>query len=95
LITNLEIDDVGAVKYPPHITMIFTQYFTKIIIAYSGSKTSNEAEKTSTIIARILNDSNESETKYLKKFLIQIKTRKLKIQNIFFVHDWSLILMVI
>lgn len=90
----MKSSQVDLLKLSPHVVLITVQYLMKLINVYAGDKTTKEAEKTLTIIGRILNDSNDNETADLKKFLAQIRTRSLKIQNVFFVLDWSLILMV-
>jgi hypothetical protein len=81
-------------KYPPHVCMILVQYFTKSVIIIACDQTTKEAEKTSSIVARIMVGSDDRETKDLLKFLAQIRSRNLKVQNVFFVHDWRFILTV-
>jgi hypothetical protein len=81
-------------KYPPHISLILVQFLMKLVIVLAGHKTTKEAEETSSIVARILVDSNSSETEDLKKFLVLIRTRNLKVQNSLFVLDWHLMLTV-
>ena len=83
--------EVDVLKLAPHVIQISIQYLTVFIVVYSSVETQTEAEKTSKIISRILNDSNDHETAELNKFLTQIQTRNLKIQNTFFVLDWNLI----
>lgn len=74
--------------------MITLQYFMKLIVVYSASKTTAEAKKTSIIVARLMNDCDDKETFGYSKFLSQIQTRNLNIQNVFFVINWSLLVMV-
>lgn len=82
------------VKLVPSLIMITLQYFMKLIVVYSASKTTAEAKKTSIIVARLMNDCDDKETFGYSKFLSQIQTRNLNIQNVFFVINWSLLVMV-
>lgn len=78
----------------PSLILITLQYFMKLIVVFSTSKTTAEANETSVIVARIMNECDDVETYNCKKFLLQIQTRNLNIQNVFFVINWSLLLMV-
>ena len=83
---------VDLLKFPSHIILIITQFFLIYITVYSGVVIKTEAGKISKIISRNLHDSNDYETVELNKLLTQIQTRNLKIENVFFVLDWNLIM---
>lgn len=78
----------------PHLILIALQYFYKAFAVVSGSRTTAEAEKTSKIISRIMNDCSVEETYEFKKFLMQVQTRNLNIRNVFFSINWNVLLTV-
>ena len=71
--------------------LILIQYQMMSVLSYSGSSTTQEAKKTAIIVSRLISFSEANE---FVKFLIQIETRNLKFQNVFFVIDWNIILAV-
>lgn len=71
--------------------IIFSECFIVMILSYSGSSTTGEAEQVAKIVSRII---SYSESNDLIKFLHQIKTRNLKLQNQFFVIGWNVALSV-
>lgn len=77
----------------PHVVLMLYQLLKKCVISHSGSRTTEEAGKTSKIVARIINQSqNESESNGWKTSLALIQARDLSLQNIFFRINWNIIL---
>lgn len=79
----------------PHAMLLVNEYFRKFLMAHAGCSTTTEAEKTSVILARIMNETpEESEVKCLKNLLSQFRTRNLNIKSAFFNVNWNIILSV-
>jgi hypothetical protein len=62
-------------------------------MVWSGSTTTNEAEKTSKIVGRLIN-SFETDSMEILNFSSLIKTRSLTIQNAFFEINWNVLVAV-
>lgn len=66
------------------------------ILIHSSCKTTEEAEKVSVIVSKVINstDCSKAQRKVFKNFLIQNQCRDLKLQTAFFVINWKLLLAV-
>lgn len=70
------------------------QYAIKVLTVQAGSSTTNEAEKTVVIVTKIAGNSNESFKAELNSFLLHMRCRNKKLENVFFTINWNLILAV-
>lgn len=75
---------------------ITISYSIKIFLAYVGSSTTNEAERTAEVIAKATGamTNNDDLKASLNSFLIQMRFRNKNLENVFFKIDWKLILAV-
>ena len=75
---------------------IFIQYLIKLLMAYAGSSTTQEAEKTVVLVTKLIiqSDSNKELKTNLNYFLVQMQARKKSLETIFFIINWNLILTV-
>ena len=92
--TALKTASVPLVAIALHGNMVIFQYLTMILLAVTGTATTKQAENTMNILEKLMNTAEESEASDLAKFLIQIRTRDLKLRNIFFSIDWNVVLAV-
>lgn len=76
----------------PHAIMISMQYFKEVLIVYCGTSATKEAEKTPEIVARLMISADSTEG--LDKFLLQIGTRNVNFQTIFFNVNWNVLVAV-
>ena len=63
-----------------------------MIISYAGDTTTATAKEIESNIARLLVHANATEAAELIKLLLQIQTRNLKFQNVFFAVDWNILI---
>lgn len=77
------------------ISLVFA-FTIKIVVATSGSDLTKEAENTSVIISKIMNELDYSEVHKAEFiFLITLtKSRNINVQNILFVINWNMLLAV-
>jgi hypothetical protein len=63
----------------------------QIVIVHAGSKTTNEARKTSVIFSQIINKVNPSDLQKidLNFFIGQANSQNLNLQNSLFMINWS------
>lgn len=78
----------------PSIFLICFEYLMQLITVYSGSSVTTEANKISTNIGKLMSGCSFDHYFELQKFLTQIQTRNLNIQNIFVKINWSLLVVV-
>lgn len=91
LLTSEQVDFINHV---PHLLLILYQIITTIVVIHSGSATTCEAERTSMILGKLISESDYERYLDFKKFLTQIQTRNLNIQNVFFKINWNVFLTV-
>lgn len=85
--------EIMYVALLPHAIVMVYQYIKSVTMAYAGSSTTHEAEKTSAILARIMSQTHEeSNVEVLRNLLSQIGTRNLNLQNALFRINWNIIL---
>ena len=65
-----------------------------LVTVYSANSVTAEAKKMSPIIGKLMSECSRDDYFELKKFLSQIQTRNLNIQNIFFKINWNLLVVV-
>lgn len=70
---------------------IFSQYFLLFMMSWAGGSTAAKAKRTMTIVSRMLVNAEGKEEHELKKFLMQIRSRNLKFENVLFVINWKLV----
>lgn len=75
---------------------LVVQYMVKFVLVYSGSSTTNQAQETSVIIIKVINNLNTSrhQRKIFKNFMSQIAFRNLHLQNVMFKINWHFLLAV-
>jgi hypothetical protein len=66
----------------------------KILTVYPGVQATSEAERTSVVLGKMMSECDYERFFVLQKFLTQIQTRNLNIQNIFFKINWNVVLTV-
>lgn len=93
--TNDDPNYFAKALYLIFSNMIYSgfQMIFKIVAAMIGSATTQEAEKTKVILAKIMNrmSSNGIKSSDLFTTLLQCQTRNLKLQNQFFIIDWNIV----
>jgi hypothetical protein len=68
----------------------------KLIVAYCGSKATDEAKQTRILVGKFMNQA-EVDKKFqnsLNNFLSQSQTRDLNLQNVFFRINWNILVAV-
>lgn len=78
----------------PSTLMISFQYLFMVVNVYSANSVTAEANAMSPVIGKLMSESSKDDYFELKKFLSQIQTRNLNIQNIFFKINWNLLVVV-
>jgi hypothetical protein len=76
-----------------------THFAMKSLIAHVGLTTTSSGEDVRTLVAKITNDAPpcrgaDLSTSIFHNILVQLKTRNLKLKNIFFLIDWGIVLAV-
>lgn len=79
-----------------NLLWIILQYAVKILIAHSGSSTTNEAEKSISFVVRLITTRHLDKElkKDLNYLLVQMRCRNKNLQNWFFSINWNLVLTV-
>lgn len=71
---------------------IIIQLVPKVLIAYSGSSSTSEMERSSVVLTRVIMNADTFNQKVELNFLLnQMRGRKNTFENIFFVVDWKII----
>lgn len=78
----------------PHLMLILLQFSKLIVFVYAASTSTQEAERTGILVARLMNTVDVETSEILNKFLSQIAARNLSFQTILFKINWSVILTV-
>lgn len=85
--------EIMYVALLPHTIVMIYQFIKSVAMAHVGSSTTEEAEKTPVILARIMSQTHEaSNMACLRNLLSQIRTRNLNLQNELFRINWNIIL---
>lgn len=77
----------------PHVFVILNQYLKEVIMVYSGSEATKEAERTSAIVARLMNIEG-ADTVGFSCFLSQVRARNLNFQTVFYNINWKVLMAV-
>lgn len=85
---------VVFINFVPYLLLILFQYASTIVVIHSGNSTTSEAERTAKILGKMISESDYERYLDFKKFLTQIRTRNLNVQNIFFKINWNVFLTV-
>ena len=85
---------VSLLDLMPPILMISFQYLMMLVSVYPANSVTTEANKMTPIIGKLMSEALKDDYFELKKFLLQIQTRNLNIQNIFFKINWNLVVAV-
>lgn len=91
-----ELIKPSGANYPScfhHGRTALLQYIQAVVMVHAGNITTKEAQKTQSIVARLMNKPGYDVDDY-KTFLSQMRTRDLNLQNIFFVVNWNVLLAV-
>lgn len=87
--------DLGPMIFVINLTWISIQYAIKSFIAHAGNITKLEADKSIFLTTKVLANMHSKGDERLELVLLaQMRCRNKKIENIFFVIDWSLVLTV-
>lgn len=79
-----------------NLTWIIFQYPVKFFMAYAGSSTTDEAEKSLVLITKLINRARHEDQLrcQLNNLLIQLQCRNKRLSNIFFTVNYNVILVV-
>lgn len=81
------------ILYPSAFALLFN-FLVKIAIVKPGSDLTEEAEKTSVLVSKIMNvlQCSESQKADLLMLFSQVKARRVNVQNKMFTLNWGLLL---